>query len=160
MVARCFPHFCLQGVFVLDARGRDRASPYQWDGPFLMWAVARLVGEKSFERCPDYVSTGDIGDVSMLGEEEETEVSCVFWGLSEHLRAPSISLLEQRSGSWSDLSLQTVSWSWRLLQQERGPHGTEWVSSSGEVVDRLQVVEVVMMTRRLLRLYSLKDQAY
>ena len=85
MVARCFPCFCVQGVFVLGSRGRDRDLPYQRAGPFLMWGIAGFFREKGFERYLDYVSAGEIGDVPLLSEEEETEVSCVFWGLSEHL---------------------------------------------------------------------------
>ena len=81
-----------------------------------MRGVARLVREKGFERCPDYVSVGEIEDVPLLvEEEEEIEVSCVFLGLSDCIRALSIFLPERRSGSWYDLSLRTVPWSCRAF---------------------------------------------
>ena len=93
---RYFPCSCPQGVFALDARECDRVSPCQRAGPSLMRGVARLVGERDFERRPAYVSAGEIGDVPLSDEEEENEASYVFRGLSENLRVSLISPLGEK----------------------------------------------------------------
>ena len=91
-----FPCFYFQGVFILGAGGRGHVSLYQRVDFSPTRGDAQFVRKRGFVRHPVCVSTREIGDVPLIGEEEKTGASCVFWGLSEHLRVPSISLLERR----------------------------------------------------------------
>ena len=73
-----FPRVCLREVFVLAVKGRGRAFLRRRVVPSLKGVVARLVEATGFERCPDSVSAGEIGDVRPLVEGEEIEVFYAF----------------------------------------------------------------------------------
>ena len=102
MVARCFPRSCLQGVFILEARSRDRSFSHRQVVPSPKRVVARVVGVTSFEIYHDYGSAEEIGDVTLLVGEGDIEVSCVFLWVFDRPRAPSVFTPGRRLSSWFD----------------------------------------------------------